>query len=125
MNELKVYKCTICGTVVEMLNGNSGSLTCCGQNMVELKANTADAAVEKHVPAIEIKGDEIIARVGEVSHPMEADHYIMWIALVYDNTEIRVNLKAGDVPEAKFPYIPNSVVYSYCNKHGLWKADVK
>ena len=125
MNELQVYKCTICGTVVEMLNGATTNLNCCGQNMVELKANTTDAAVEKHVPAIETSGEEIVARVGEVSHPMDEDHYSMWIALVYDNTEIKVSLKPGEVPEAKFPYVPGSVVYAYCNKHGLWKAEVK
>lgn len=125
MNELRVFKCTICGTVVEMLNGNSNSLMCCGQNMLEMKANTADAAVEKHVPAIEVQGNEVIARVGEVNHPMDEDHYIMWIALAYDNTEIKINLKPGEIPEAKFPYIPGSMVYAYCNKHGLWKAEVK
>ena len=122
--EFKLYKCMICGTVVAVLNGRGNSLTCCGQNMVELKANTEDAALEKHVPAIEIQGNEILVKVGEVNHPMDPDHYIMWITLVSEGKEMRVSLKPGEAPEAKFPYIPGSTVYAYCNKHGLWKKEV-
>ncbi|MBQ9279497.1 MAG: desulfoferrodoxin [Clostridia bacterium] len=125
VSELKVYKCTICGTTVEILNGNGSSLTCCGQNMVELKANTADAAAEKHVPVIEKEGDKILVKVGEVPHPMDPDHYIVWIAMVSDEKVVKVNLKPGDKPEATFCYVPGATVYAYCNKHNLWKKDVE
>lgn len=125
MRDFKVYKCMICGTTVEILNGNGNSLTCCGQNMIELKANTTDAAVEKHVPAIQIVEKEVLVKVGDVEHPMDEDHYIAWIAMVSDDKVEKVYLKPGDKPEAKFNYIPGATVYAYCNKHGLWKKDVQ
>ncbi len=125
MKELKVYKCTVCGTTVEVLNGNGSSLTCCGEKMVEVIANTADAAAEKHVPFIEKFGDDIVVRVGEISHPMESDHYIMWVAMVCEWSVTKVSLKPSDNPEVRFKYVPGSVIYAYCNKHGLWKKEVE
>ena len=125
MRDFKVYKCMICGTTVEILNGNGNSLICCGQNMVELKANTTDAAVEKHVPAIQVVGRDVLVKVGDVEHPMDEDHYIVWIAMVSDDKVEKVYLKPGDKPEAKFNYVPDATVYAYCNKHGLWKNNVQ
>ena len=69
-------------------------------------------------------GDEIIVSVGSVAHPMDDDHYINWIALVNDDVVTRVNLNPNDEPEARFPYTKGSIVYAYCDKHGLWKAIV-
>ena len=124
-NELVVYKCNMCGETVEILNGECRSLTCCGQDMVEVIANTVDAATEKHVPTYTVEGDLLIVKVGEVIHPMDEDHYIQWIAHVHDNRVCRVNLKPGDEPVAKFAYKPGAKIYAMCNKHGLWSADVK
>ena len=125
MNELVIYKCDICGEEVEILNGECRSLTCCGQDMKEITANTVDAAVEKHVPSYTVEGDLIEVKIGEVTHPMDEDHYIEWIAHVHDNRVCRVNLKPGEEPIAKFAYKPGATIYAMCNKHGLWKVDVK
>ena len=124
-NELTIYKCLQCGETVEILTGECRSLTCCGQDMVEVTANSVDAAVEKHVPVYTIEGDLINVTVGEVVHPMDEDHYIEWIAHVHDNRVCRVNFKPGDVPTAKFAYKAGATIYAMCNKHGLWKAEVK
>ena len=119
------YKCPICGNIIGLINGDINHIRCCGVEMELMVANSQDAATEKHVPVYEKEGDEIIVRVGEVEHPMEEDHYIMWIAQVSDNETTRVRLKPGQKPEARLKYIPNSTVYAYCNKHGLWKTEVK
>lgn len=119
------YKCPICGNIIGLINGDIKHIRCCGVEMELMVANSQDAATEKHVPVYEKEGNEIIVRVGEIEHPMEEDHYIMWIAQVSDNETTRVRLKPGQKPEAKFKYIPNSTVYAYCNKHGLWKTEVK
>ena len=124
-NELVVYKCNMCGETVEILNGQCRSLTCCGQDMVEVVANTVDAATEKHIPSYTVEGDLLVVKVGEVTHPMDEDHYIQWIAHVHDNRVCRVDLKPGDEPTAKFAYKPGATLYAMCNKHGLWKIDVK
>ena len=70
-------------------------------------------------------GNEIIVRVGEVEHPMVEEHYIMWIAQVSDNQTTRIRLEPNQKPEVRFKYIPNSTIYAYCNKHGLWKTEVE
>ena len=100
-------------------------VTCCGKPMELMVANSQDASVEKHVPAYELVEDEIVVRVGEVEHPMEKEHYIMWIAQVTDNRTTRVRLFPEQSTETRFPYIKGSVLYAYCNKHGLWKKIVE
>ena len=125
MGNIKFYKCPICGNVIELLDGNINHIRCCGIEMDELIANTVDAAVEKHVPVYEIANNKICVRVGDIIHPMEDKHFIMWILLVSDNRIERIDLKPGDSLEVEFPYAENSSIYAYCNLHGLWKNDVK
>ena len=120
---LEVYKCGICGNVVQVMHGGKGQLVCCNQPMVLLKENSVDAAIEKHVPVIEKTPDGIKVKVGSVSHPMEEKHYIVWIELIVDGKNYIQFLKPGDVPEAFFPVKSESfTAREYCNLHGLWKA---
>ena len=125
MKEIKYFKCPICGNVIEVVNGDVSLVRCCGKELVELVANTVDAAVEKHVPVYEVEENEIVVKVGDVIHPMEEKHYITFITLVTEDRVIRKDLKPGDEPVVRFPYIPGSTIYEYCNLHGLWKNDVK
>ena len=122
---VRFYMCPTCGNVIGLIHGNIEHIRCCGKEMVRMKANSTDAAQEKHVPVYEKEGDEIVVKVGETTHPMEEDHYISWIALVGENQTTRIALKPGDEPVVRFKYIPNSFVYACCNKHGLWKTEVK
>lgn len=119
------YRCPICGNVIELIEGDINHMMCCGQKMELMVANTQDAAVEKHVPVYEKVEDEIVVKVGEVDHPMEKDHYIMWVAQVNDNQVSRVTLYPEQGISVRFEYIPNSTIYAYCNKHGLWKVEVE
>ena len=122
---VRFYKCNVCGNMIGLIDGNAENIKCCGKPMEQMQANTTDAAVEKHVPVYEKKGTDILVRVGENEHPMEEEHYIMWIAQVTDNTTTRVRLKPGENTETRFPYIKGSIIYSYCNKHSLWKTTVE
>ena len=119
-----VYKCPICGNIIFVMDGNAKSIRCCGSELIELTANDTDAALEKHVPSYEIVNDKIDVTIGEVEHPMDKDHYIMWIAIVYDNKYEIKSLNPFDKPKAVFDYYDNSVIYAYCNKHGLWKKEI-
>jgi superoxide reductase len=125
MTEVKeVYKCALCGNIVEMLHAGAGELVCCGEPMALIKENTVDAAKEKHVPVIERNGDIITVKVGTVAHPMEEKHYIEWIELLADGRIYRKHLKPGDKPEAVFMCKAEKVVArEYCNLHGLWKKE--
>ena len=100
-------------------------VVCCGKPMEIMEANVVDASVEKHVPVYEKVEDEIVVKVGSVEHPMEKEHYIMWIAQVTENRTTRVRLYPEQSTETRFPYIPGSTLYAYCNKHGLWKEVVE
>ena len=121
--KLQVYKCEVCGNIVEVLHGGDGELVCCGQPMTLLTANTVDAAKEKHVPVIEKVAGGYKVKVGAVAHPMEEKHYIEWIELIAGDKAYRQFLKPGDAPEAFFAVEASQVTArEYCNLHGLWKA---
>ena len=121
--KLQVYKCELCGNIVEVLHGGVGELVCCGQPMSLLSENTVDAAKEKHLPVIEKVAGGYMVKVGAVAHPMEEKHHIEWIELIAGNKAYRQFLKPGDVPEAFFATDATSVsAREFCNLHGLWKA---
>lgn len=123
MTELRqIYKCEVCGNIVEVVHPSGGTLVCCGKPMTLLKENTTDAAVEKHVPVIEKIDGGVLVKVGAVEHPMLENHYIEWIEVHTANKVYRKYLKPGDKPEAVFK-LDEEVLYAreYCNLHGLWK----
>lgn len=121
MNE--VYKCSVCGNIVEVVHAGPGALVCCNEPMGLMIENTVDAAKEKHVPVIEVGTNSITVRIGSVPHPMEANHYTEWVELIADGTVYRQQLQPGQAPEATFPVIAKQVTArEYCNLHGLWTA---
>lgn len=119
----QVYKCELCGNIVEVLHTGGGELVCCNQPMVLLEENMTDAATEKHVPVIEKSGNTITVKVGSVAHPMEEKHYIEFIEILADGKVYRKYLKPGDTAEAVFEISADKVeARAYCNLHGLWKV---
>jgi superoxide reductase len=120
---LEIYKCSVCGNMVEVIHEGEGELVCCGQPMKLLVENSVDAATEKHVPVIEKIDGGYKVTVGSVAHPMEDKHYIEWIELVADGKACRQFLSPGDAPEATFAVeAENVTAREHCNLHGLWKA---
>ncbi|MDD3474878.1 MAG: desulfoferrodoxin [Candidatus Dojkabacteria bacterium] len=125
MEKRQVYRCSVCGNIVEVLYVGGGTLVCCGQPMELQEEHTQDAGAEKHVPVIEQKGTYVTVKVGEIPHPMEENHYIEWIELIVDGEIYRKFLTYTDKPEASFT-IPDTHIEisarAYCNVHGLWKS---
>ncbi len=120
---LEVYKCGVCGNIIEVLHAGKGNLVCCGQPMNLLVENTVDAAKEKHVPVIEKVNGGVKVKVGEVAHPMEEKHWIEWVEIIADGKTYRQYLNPGDTPEATFAVTADQITArEYCNIHGLWKA---
>ena len=120
---LQIYKCEVCGNIVEILHEGKGELVCCNKPMTLFKENTVDAAKEKHVPVAETSAGIVKAKVGDVPHPMEEKHYIEWIEVISDGKAYRQFLKPGDAPEAEFQIGGDKImVREYCNLHGLWKS---
>jgi len=124
MTEIKeIYKCDICGNIVEVLHAGPGELVCCGEPMKKQEPKTEDASTEKHVPYIEKTDKGILVKVGQnQDHPMEEKHYIEWIQLIADKKSYRQYLKPGDKPQALFTISADQVeAREYCNVHGLWQ----
>ena len=119
----QVYKCSVCGNIVEVVRASSGELVCCNKPMVLMEENTVDAAQEKHVPVLKKVDGGIKVTVGSIAHPMQADHYIEWIEMRASGTIYRQYLQPEDRPEVIFTVnMGNVQARAYCNLHGLWKA---
>lgn len=118
----EVYRCNVCGNIVEVLHAGGGQLVCCGQPMELLKEKGEDQGKEKHLPVIERTDRGVKVRVGSVPHPMEEAHYIEWIELIADGRSYFKFLKPGESPEAEFEVEAETVeAREYCTLHGLWR----
>ncbi|MFA5776915.1 MAG: desulfoferrodoxin [Parcubacteria group bacterium] len=119
----KIYKCNICGNIVELLHVGGGELVCCGKPMDLLEEKTKEVeGMEKHVPIIEKTENGIKVKVGSIEHPMEEAHYIEWIEINFDGKVEKKFLHPGEKPEAEFNVSPDQIIARcYCNVHGLWK----
>ncbi len=125
-HEFKIRRCEKCGATVKVIEDchcDNCGIKCCGEQMKELVPNSVDAAVEKHVPTYEVKDGKLFIKV---NHVMEEDHFIEWISVVSDNKEVTTYFKPGEEAVAHCcKYIPGTTIYSYCNKHGLWKINIE
>jgi len=120
----QVYKCNVCGNIVEVLYAGGGQLVCCGQPMQLLEEKTQDEGKEKHLPVVEEQPQGIKVKVGSIPHPMEEAHYIQWIEVITQSGSFKKFLSPGKMPEAEFPVGKQEVlaVREYCNIHGLWRG---
>jgi superoxide reductase len=118
---LQIYKCEVCGNIVEVLHAGAGELVCCDQPMKLMEAKTEDVGKEKHVPVIEKTDKGIKVKVGSVPHPMEEKHYIEWVAVDTGRGIFRKFLNPNEKPEAEFDTKESILgAREYCNIHGLW-----
>lgn len=121
----QIYKCEVCGNIVDVVHASAGELVCCGKPMSLLDEQTADSSTEKHVPVVEDSSEGVKVVVGSVPHPMQDEHYIEWIEIQCGDTVSRQYLKPGAAPEAVFPGVKAddvSFAREYCNVHSLWKS---
>lgn len=120
--KLEIYKCEVCGNIVEMVHTGQGELVCCGQPMVkQVEKTDEEGLVEKHRPVVEEQDDGAVIKVGSVQHPMEEEHYIEWIEVIADGKICRYELSPGGQPQARSCLKKHDYVRAYCNVHGLWK----
>ena len=120
---LQIYKCEVCGNIVEVLHAGAGTLVCCGQSMKLMEEQTADFTTEKHVLVVEETADGIHVVVGSTPHPMANEHWIEWIQVAKDGTIMRQFLEPGQKPEADFPMKGKpDMAREFCNIHLLWKT---
>jgi len=122
----QIYKCHICGNVVELVNVGGGQLVCCGQPMQVLEPKSIEEGTEKHMPVVTNDNGKVTVKIGSIPHPMEASHYITFVKLIEKSGKIcRKYLNPTDLPQVEFSISPDSQIDSvriYCNIHGLWKS---
>ncbi len=119
----EIYKCKVCGNIIEVVGEAEGTLSCCGQFMQQMKENDTDGAREKHMPVVTKTSGGYRVEVGEVEHPMTEAHYIQWIELVTPDTVYRKQLTPSDSPVAEFATdAKEAYAREYCNLHGLWRS---
>lgn len=118
----QIYKCEVCGNIVEVVHPSGGTLVCCNQPMKLIAENTTEAALEKHIPVVEKADGGVVVKIGSVEHPMLETHFIEWIEVITANKVYRKYLKPGEKPKAYFKIEEEILlVREYCNLHGLWK----
>jgi len=119
----QIYKCNVCGNIVEVLHSGKGELVCCNQSMELMEERTKDEGAEKHVPVIENNNGLVRVKLGAIAHPMELGHYIEWIEIIANGKSYKKHLTEGDDPEFTFVIdAENVIARAYCNVHGLWKS---
>lgn len=128
MDKNKIYKCNICGNVIQVIEGKPVPVVCCGQDMIKLSDKFEGEGSNKHIPILERKEDLVFVKVGAIEHPMNEEHYIQLIQL-YDGDNLigETRLNYFDKPEACF-YVKNVSSLSaraLCNLHGNWRSDLK
>lgn len=118
----RVYRCKVCGNIVQMNHLGGGTLVCCGEPMELLKEKTKEEGKEKHLPVVEKTSKGIKVKIGSIPHPMEEKHYIEWIEVISDGKSYKQFLKPGMKPEAEFCLEKVDKARAYCNVHGLWST---
>jgi len=122
---MEFYICNHCGNIIAYVENKGVPVVCCGERMSKLEPKTADSALEKHVPVIQVEGNLVTVTVGSTEHPMVENHFIQWIVLETKQGRQRKQLQPGQKPQAVFALTEGDEVvaaYEYCNLHGLWKA---
>ena len=124
--KLELYKCEICGNIVEIVLAGEGELVCCGQpmNLLEEQSMQDEMLQEKHVPVIKMEEDNIEIRVGSIQHPMTEEHYIQFIeAYSKDKRYVkRKYLFPNEEPVLKLKCnCKDTIARELCNIHGLWR----
>lgn len=120
---VKFYRCTHCGQVIIKILDTNVPVVCCGEKMVEIIANTTEAAIEKHIPVVNKEGNIVFVKVGSIAHPMTNEHYIDAICLETNKGTYFKKITPINLPEAKFILDEDEVViatYAHCNLHSLW-----
>ena len=125
--KLDLYKCNVCGNLVEVVLEGEGELVCCSQPMEHVKPHSPNEEMlgEKHVPVISVTENETEIRVGSIPHPMEDKHYIQFIeAYSPDKNYVkRKYLYPNEKPLLKFKcHCAKVVARELCNIHGLWES---
>ena len=120
----QIYRCNVCGNIIEVVHVGGGSLNCCGNGMELLDDTPQETGAEKHIPIIEKTDKGVKVKVSTLEHPMEEKHFIEWISITTDDGVYRKFLKPGDAPEAEFEIEFNDVIKAreYCTVHGLWRS---
>ncbi len=127
--KLELYKCNVCGNIIEVIHPGEGQLVCCSLPMEQLKEHSNDDEYkEKHVPVVTIEGETKTIRVGSIPHPMEKEHYIIFIEAISPDKKYLKRKFLCPNDEAKMEikkccHFDGFTARELCNLHGLWVSE--
>jgi len=120
--KLQIYKCEVCGNLVQVLLSGAGELVCCSQPMIlQIPQHDSSLLGEKHAPVVEKSDSKKFVQVK--SHPMRPEHYIQFIEVCKDDeSELHLKyFKPEETPEFDVSYTGDDIkAFEFCNIHGLW-----
>lgn len=125
---LELYRCEICGNLVQVILEGNGELVCCGQPMGLVKGKIEEEGLtEKHVPVFIINDEgKDIVQIGSVLHPMNDDHYIMFVETISEDKN-HINLQYMHPGQEAKMLLENKIgktrALDFCNLHGLWEGE--
>ncbi len=123
---LKFYHCKHCGNVAVLLWNQGVPLYCCGEEMHAVSPKETETGSEKHLPVIEQEANRVTVRVGQVPHPMTAEHSIVWVILQTEQGFYLRHLRPDTAPKAEFCLNVGEypvAAYAFCNLHEIWKTN--
>lgn len=124
-----VYRCAICGNVVEVINVGGGTLVCCGQPMILETENFDQPELNStHLPVAENDESGTMVTVGAEPHPMSSKHHLQWIGITVNDGHVAKHYLGPHQPPQAFFFVPLSnitTLRAYCNLHGLWETKLQ
>ena len=112
----KFYVCPVCGNVIHTMG--EAAISCHGVMLAPAQAESAD---ERHPISIEYVEDEYYVRI---EHPMTKQHYISFMAALSPDKLQLIKLYPEGNAEGRFKVNGVKRIYFYCNRDGLFYADV-
>lgn len=115
LRKLKFYACPHCGNI--MTGTGDANVSCCGRPLAPLEPQKADDAHGLH---LEESDGGYYVTVGK-THPMTKDHYLAFMAYVFNDQLVFTRLYPEQEPTFRLPKLrPTATVYLYCVKDGLF-----
>jgi superoxide reductase len=121
--ERRICKCSLCDTVVEVLDPCGPELICCGRQMEDVTGHAGSPQREKHILLMDEHDGQTTLRVGINGHENSEKHYIAWIEVLADGKCLRQYITPPQEAKASFQIAAADISAGrcYCNIHGLWR----
>lgn len=119
MEKSQFYVCPSCGNI--LLSSGPASISCCGRRLAALPVQPVTGGPHQ-LTVSEMDGERYVS----LSHEMEKNHYIQFIAYVTGDRVTLCRLYPEQEAAARFPNsMGGGSFYLYCSNHGLFAGNLR